>query len=422
MSTELKAIVDREAVLSYARRMNEPDWVIALREKGIEQAEGLSLPTVEKTRIDKWNLIPATTYREEERVSINQLPESVASQIKSEDSIYVQRNRGVVAIQVNEALQTAGVVLTDLQSALKSHEELVKKYLMKAISADKHRLTALHAATWDNGLFLYVPKNTKVEAPIQALFFSDEQGEAVVPHILIIADAGSEVTFVENVLSLGKSAVAYNSIVEVFVQPNAKVKYGSLHVQGENVTEVTYRQAIVEKDGRIDWYFGELNDGQSLSDNRTLLKGNGSEGFSNLVAIGKNAQKANYTQHILHEGLHSSSDILSRGVMKDEATAIFNGVTQILKGAQKSNGEQTQRLLMLSEKARGDANPILLIDEDDVKAGHAASVGQINQLQLYYLMSRGISRAEAERMIIRGFLAPVVEGIELKRYANVYKT
>jgi len=120
------------------------------------------------------------------------------------------------------------------------------------------------------------------------------------------------------------------------------------------------------------------------------------------------------TTQAVHFGRSTESDMITRAVMKDEATAIINGVTKIEKGATKSNGQQTEKVLMLSPKSRGDANPILLIDEDDVKAGHAASVGQVNADQVYYLMSRGISRQEAERLIIHGFLDPVVSEIPLK--------
>ncbi|MNJ56321.1 FeS cluster assembly protein SufD [compost metagenome] len=152
-----------------------------------------------------------------------------------------------------------------------------------------------------------------------------------------------------------------------------------------------------------------------MSDTSSVLKGNGSTSDAKVIAIGSGSQKMNYTTRAVHFGKNSDSQMITRAVMREQATAIINGVTKIEHGATKANGEQTEKVLMLSPKARGDANPILLIDEDDVTAGHAASVGQVNPEQIYYLMSRGITKEEAERLIIYGFLAPVVADIPLEQ-------
>lgn len=157
-----------------------------------------------------------------------------------------------------------------------------------------------------------------------------------------------------------------------------------------------------------------MNDGDTVSENITRLIGDGSYGDTKTVVVGRGEQTQNFTTSVIHYGKHTEGYILKHGVMKDSATSIFNGIGKIEHGASKSNAEQESRVLMLSEKARGDANPILLIDEDDVTAGHAASVGRVDPTQLYYLMSRGIPKAEAERLIIHGFLAPVVNEIPIE--------
>src|SRR5690606_13628822 len=150
-----------------------------------------------------------------------------------------------------------------------------------------------------------------------------------------------------------------------------------------------YRRALLEQDASINWVIGEMNFGDTMSDTHSILKGNGSNSDAKVICVGTGDQKLNITTRAAHFGRNSSSDMLTRAVMRDNATAIINGITKIEKGATDANGEQTERVLMLSPTARGDANPMLLIDEDEVKAGHAASVGQVNKDQLYYLMSRG---------------------------------
>ncbi len=157
-----------------------------------------------------------------------------------------------------------------------------------------------------------------------------------------------------------------------------------------------------------------MNEGNTVSENTTHLVGDGSVTNARTVTVGKGRQIQNFTATTAHHGLNTDGQISQRGVMLDRTTAIFNAIGKIDDGASKANAEQESRILMLSGKARGDANPILLIDEDDVTAGHAASVGRIDEMQMYYLQSRGITKEEAERLIIHGFLAPVVSELPIE--------
>lgn len=208
--------------------------------------------------------------------------------------------------------------------------------------------------------------------------------------------------------------VLHNGVVEVFAGPGSKVQVASVHQLAAATTDFTQRRAIVLADGGVEWIVGEMNNGYTASDTKTLLQGNGSISDAKVIAIGSGDQKLSYTTQAQHFGRSSVSQMITRAVMREEATAIINGITKIEKGATNCDGQQTERVLMLSPNARGDANPILLIDEDDVTAGHAASVGQVNAEQIYYLMSRGISRSEAEYLVILGFLAPVISEIPLE--------
>jgi Fe-S cluster assembly protein SufD len=285
---------------------------------------------------------------------------------------------------------------------------------MTVVKPDENKLTALHAAMWNGGVFLYVPRNVHVKLPIQALFFADESGAAISPHVLIVAETNSSVTYVDNYLSEDGLELVHNGVVELVVKAGAKVTFASIHNFGLNSTDITYRRVSLDNDSKVEWIIGELNSGNAMADTTSILKGNGSDTDAKVISIGRGEQKLNQTTRAIHFGKNTPSQMITRAVMKEEATAIINGITKIEKGATGANGQQTERVLMLSPRARGDANPILLIDEDDVKAGHAASVGQVNPDQVYYLMSRGISKEEAERLIIYGFLAPVISEVPLE--------
>jgi Fe-S cluster assembly protein SufD len=283
------------------------------------------------------------------------------------------------------------------------------------IKHDEHRIAAEHTALWNGGVFLYVPKNVEVSVPLQALFHAADGQATIAPHVLVVADTNSSVTYVDYYTSSAQAGeTLLNAVVEVYVHAGAKVRFASVHNAAGSLTQFIYRKAIVENDGNIEWIVGELNDGNHVSETTSILKGNGSTADIKAITVGTGSQNMSVTTRAVHFGLNSMSDMITRGVMKESAQAIINGITKIEKGATGAGGFQTERVLMLSPKARGDANPILLIDEDDVKAGHAASVGQVNEEQLYYLMSRGISKEEAYRLIVYGFLAPVVSEIPVE--------
>ncbi|KHL94825.1 Fe-S cluster assembly protein SufD [Paenibacillus sp. IHB B 3415] len=421
MTTQTILPVDAQKLGELSQSSGEPGWLKDSRLKALELAAELALPKLEKTRIDRWNINNYGEYKASQTfTSLGEAPASIAALIKDQEegSLIIQRNSGAVYARLAPELAAQGVIFTDLQTAVREHGDLVQRYLHKAVLPEEHSIAALHAALWNGGVFLYVPKNVIIETPLQAVLLTDDAEAAFVPHILIVADSNSSLTYVDNYVSDKSEAGLHNGAVEVFVGAGATVRYATVHQLGQDTTDVTYRRAVVENDGTIEWIIGEMNYGDTASDTKSVLKGNGSSSDAKVIAVGTGSQKLSYTTQAQHFGRNTPSDMITRAVMRDSATSIINGITKIEKGATRADGQQTEKVLMLSPKARGDANPILLIDEDDVTAGHAASVGQVNYEQVYYLMSRGITRHDAETLIIYGFLAPVVSQIPLEGLRN----
>ncbi|NMH75383.1 Fe-S cluster assembly protein SufD [Bacillus sp. RO2] len=419
MTLETKLPFDQDYLTNYSKESGEPQWLLDLRLQALSLAEELPLPKPDKTKITNWNFTNFQKHTVETSItSVDQLPEEVKALVDGEN-IYVQVDNTPVVSTLKEELKAQGVIFTDIFTAAKEHSDLVKKYFMQdGVKVDEHKLSALHAALLNGGAFLYVPKNVVIEEPIQAIYLHD-QAEAVFNHVLIVAEDNSEVTYVENYLSNndGEGSI-FNIVTEVISNGNSKVQYGAVDNLGKGVTTYVNRRGVVGRDATLEWALGLMNDGDTISENVTNLMGDGSVGDTKTVVVGRGEQKQNFTTKVVHFGKNSDGQILKHGVMKDSASSVFNGIGKIEHGASKSNAEQESRVLMLSEKARGDANPILLIDEDDVTAGHAASAGRIDPLQLYYLMSRGISKKEAERLVIHGFLAPVVNQLPIEKVKN----
>lgn len=415
MTVKSKLPYDKAYVEQFSNNLNEPEWMTSIRLQAFEQAQALDLPKPDKTNITRWNFSEFKHHAQGEVIpSINALPETLQGHLDEEnvsDNLIIQRNQTVAYATLSDEYKEKGVIFTDIFTALKEHEDLVKKYYMTdAVSVNEHRLTALHAALMNGGVFVYVPKNVQLEKPLQTIFWQEDPEVALFNHVIIVADDNSEVTYVENYLSTNdKQPTVSNVIAEVFALENAKITFGAVDNFAAGTTSYINRRGWAAAYGVIDWALGQMNDGHTVSENLTDLVGNNSETHAKSVTVGRGKQTQNFTTTTNHIGLDTDGQILQHGVMKERTTSIFNAIGKIEKGATRANAEQESRVLMLSGNARGDANPILLIDEDDVTAGHAASVGRVDEMQLYYLMSRGITREDAERLIIHGFLEPVVD-------------
>lgn len=420
MTVETKLALTEQDVRSFSEKMNEAAWMTEFRADAFAKVEQLPMPKPDKTRIDRWNFTEFPIHAVESSVyaSLDELPEEARALFDADhqENVYIQHNNTPAYVSLSEDLKAKGVLLTDIFTATREHADLVKKYYMTdGVKVDQHKLTALNAAFMNGGVFVYIPKNVVVESPIQALFLHDNEEVSLFNHVIVVAEANSSLTYIENYMSTVSEAKGQANIVaEVFTGDNAQVTYGAVDVLPTGFTTFVSRRGVTGRDSQLNWALGLMNDSDTIAENTTHLIGDGSQCDMKTVVIGRGKQRQNFTTEIISFGKNTNGMILKHGVVNDESTAIFNGIGQIVQGAVGSNAEQESRMLILSERARADANPILLIAEDEVTAGHAASVGRVDPLELFYIMSRGISKEEAERLIIHGFLAPVVAELKVE--------
>ncbi|OFV26894.1 MULTISPECIES: Fe-S cluster assembly protein SufD [Staphylococcus] len=418
MTTETLNISE-EQLVDYSKAHNEPSWMTELRQKALKLTETLEMPKPDKTKLRKWDFDSFKQHevKGQSFSNLSELPEAIKKIIDVENTknLVVQHNNALAYTQVSDQAQKNGVIIEGLSEALINHGELVQKYLMTdAVSVDEHRLTALHTALINGGVFVYVPKNVVVEDPIQYVVLHDDNA-SFFNHVIIVTEESAEVTYVENYLSTASGeGNQLNIVSEVIAGANSNITYGSVDYLDKGFTGHIIRRGTTAADASINWALGLMNEGSQIIDNTTNLIGDRSTSELKSVVVGTGDQKINLTSKIVQYGKETNGYILKHGVMRENASSVFNGIGYIKHGGTKSIANQESRVLMLSENARGDANPILLIDEDDVEAGHAASVGRVDPEQLYYLMSRGISQKEAERLVIHGFLDPVVRELPIE--------
>ncbi|MBQ8994065.1 MAG: Fe-S cluster assembly protein SufD [Turicibacter sp.] len=382
-----------------------PTWFNEMQTQAKALMPSLKLPKADRTNIKNWEF---DFIESQETLSYkqNEIPTSVSHLVdENEQNVVIVCDGVVVYKKLSDSFD--GVILANLNEALTVHEDLFKSHFMTLTPVEMNKLVAMHIANLNSGLFIYVPKN-KVINDVLNVVYVQENG-SLFNHTLIVAEQSSQFKYIENYHNETKATI--NAISEVIVGENAHVEYAAMDRLHQDSTVYQCRKANVLANGRFLLSLGALNDGNTVSENLVALTGQGATADVKTVAIAEGEQKQNITVNIEHFAPYTEGNIVNHGVSKDSAQLTFNGIGKINKGMNGSNAQQESRAMILSETARADANPILLIDEYDVKAGHAAGVGKIDEEQLYYLMSRGLTRRAAEILIIYGFLMPFIDDI-----------
>jgi Fe-S cluster assembly protein SufD len=325
----------------------------------------------------------------------------------------LQHNSSVVMTTSGQDLESRGVIFCDLDLAAEKYPELVDPHLHSLVPTDRTMFTALHGAFRTGGTFLYVPADVAVEMPLQTVTYLDADGAAVFPHTLLIAERGAEVTFIDRYVSPDLERGLSDAITEIVVGDGAHVRYASIQEWGNGVTHLSVQRTRLGRDA--DFRSLAVGFGASLAraEVEAVLAEPG--GFSELLGV----FFADEDQHFDHRSLQDhvasncTSDLLYKGALLDRSRAVYSGWVHVRSDAQKTIAMQTSRNMVLSEHAKADAIPNLEIEANDVRCGHAASVGPVEEETLFYLQSRGIPRDEAERLVVTGFFQEVLDRVML---------
>lgn len=316
-------------------------------------------------------------------------------------------------IELDEKLSQKGVIFTDLRTAEQNHPDLLAKLIGKTVNVEEGKFAALAGAFAQNGVVLYVPKGVTVEEPLHSVLWGPGANLAHVSHILVLVEEGASVTYVHE--SASPDDMASNSmhagLVEIQVMQDASLKFVELQSWGRHVWNFSHERVRVERGGNLDWIFGAIGSRLTKNFSELDLAGEGATGRMSGFYFTDGNQHLDHDTQQNHLAPHTTSDLLFKGALKGKSRSVWQGMIYVAPGAQKTDGYQANRNLVLSEGARADSIPGLEILADDVRCTHGATVGKLEQEPLFYLKSRGIPQAEAEKIVVEGFFDPIFQRI-----------
>ena len=421
-----------EAVDALSAAKNEPAWMRDKRRAAWQLSQELPMPadTDEAWRRTDLRGLDLGQYAalppQADAVSAREhLPAYMSPHLAMPETavggVMVHQDGSALWQTLEADLAGQGVIFCDLDTAVRQHTDLVEAHFMtEAVPVDTDAFTALHGALWQGGVFVYVPPGVQVRLPLQALTTHATASGMVQPHLLLIADAQSEVTFVDEQVSRSADLPGFhNGVVEMYLKRGARMTFVQLQNWSRRLWGISHQRAVLDADSQLHWAAAGLGSRLhwTAQDVWPRAPGGNSKLFGLTFADGR--QHLDYQTRQDHSAPHTESDLLFKGVVLDRARTVFRGVLHLRKEAQQTNAYQATHSLLLSPRARADALPILEIEADDVRCKHGSTTGRVDEEQIFYLMSRGLSRQDAQRLIVQGFFETVitefpVEGVQEK--------
>lgn len=417
----------KEIIETISEEKNEAKWMKDFRLKSLEIYNKLKLPSWGPSldSLDMDNIVTYVRPKSNLVGSWNEVPEDIKktfdllgipeAEKKSLAGVGAQYDSEVVYHSIKEDLVKQGVIYTDMETAVREHEDLVKQYFMKCVSPSDHKFVALHGAVWSGGSFVYVPKGVNVDIPLQSYFRLNSPGAGQFEHTLIIVDEGAKLHFIE-----GCSAPKYSvtnlhaGCVELYVKEGATLRYSTIENWSKNMLNLNTKRAIVEKNGTIEWVSGSFGSQISMLYPMSILKGEGARAEFTGVSFAGKGQNLDTGAKVIHAAPNTSSTINSKSISRNGGKATYRGVLKVNSNAYNSKSMVSCESLMLDNKSKSDTIPVIDLLNDDVEIGHEAKIGKISDESIFYLMTRGISEDEAKSMIVRGFVEPISKELPLE--------
>lgn len=415
----------KEAVKKLSASLNEPEWMLEFRLNAFDVYASLPMPT---TSEEAWRRTDIRRFKLDNiGPSINgdaaieaEIPAFLGNTLTTDvaGGNMLQIDGVVKQFALSQELKDQGVLFCDMHTAVAEHPELIKKYFMtECVPVSDGKFAALHAAFWRGGTFLFVPRNVQAAAPLHSVLWS-ASGKTFT-HTLVVLDTSSEAILMDEYASAtGQGQAMHNGVIELLVGDNASLIYAGLQDFGNNMWQFNHERGRVGRDGKLDWVTSMMGTRLTKAFQTMELDNSGAWGRMSGIFFTNGRQHLDLDTQQNHNAPDTVSDLLYKGALKGKSRTVWQGMIKALPDAQRIDGFQANRNLMLEKTARADSIPGLEIEADDVVCTHASAIGKIDEEEIFYLMSRGISRATAIEMSVQGFFDPLMRRIPFEGIRN----
>lgn len=430
--------LSEDIVREISKQKNEPEWMLDLRLKAYHKFCDIPMPSwgPDLTNLDFDNTIYYVKATDKVEKSWDDVPEDVKqtfeklgipeAEAKYLSGVSTQYDSEVVYENMLKEVEEKGIIFMDTDSALKKYPELFKEYFAKLVPMSDNKFAALNTAVWSGGTFIYIPKNVKLDMPLQAYFRINTKDMGQFERTLIIVDEGADVHYLEGCTAPNYSSDSLHAaVVEIYIKDNAHCRYTTIQNWSNNVYNLVTKRAKVEANGHMEWIDGNLGSGITMKYPCCILNGDSAKGTCISVAFAKGEQILDAGAKMIHLAPHTSSKIISKSIGHNGGEVSYRGIVRHAKNAINAKSSIECDTILMDDKSKSDTIPINIIDNDTSSIAHEATVSKINDEQLFYLMSRGLSEEQATQMIIMGFIdefskeLPMEYAMELNQLINL---
>jgi Fe-S cluster assembly protein SufB len=419
--------LDREIVAQISEIKGEPGWMLDIRLKALDIFLQKPLPRwggyLDDLHFDDiyyyvkpsdragrtWDDVPENIKKTFDRLGIPEAEKKFLA------GVGAQYDSEVVYHSLKEDLEKQGVIFVSPDQAVQEYPDLVQEYFGTVIPSEDNKFAALNTAVWSGGSFIYVPPGVTVDVPLQAYFRINSENMGQFERTLIIVDEGAQVHYVEGCTAPTYSSESLHSaVVEIICKPGSRVRYTTIQNWADNVYNLVTKRAVAYEEATMEWVDGNLGSKLTMKYPSVYMMGKGAHGEILSIAFAGRGQHQDAGGKVVHAAPHTSSLITSKSISKDGGRSSYRGLVKVAAGARGIKSKVVCDALILDKESRSDTYPVMEIDEADVSIAHEASVSRIQEEQLFYLTSRGLSEAEASTMIVNGFIEPLVKELPME--------
>lgn len=419
--------LDADIVRQISEMKDEPEWMLEFRLKALEHFQARPVPTwgPDLSVLDMEDLYYYVKPTDQEGKSWDDIPVSIKdtfeklgipeAEQKFLAGVGAQYESEMIYHSIHEQLAEQGVIFKSIENGLKDHPELFREHFGKVIPYTDNKYAALNSAVWSGGSFVYIPPGLKVDLPLQAYFRLNVANIGQFERTMIIADEGSQVHYVEGCTAPQYTTDSFHSgVIEIIVKKDARVRYSTIQNWSNNVYNLVTQRARVGENATMEWVDANLGSKVTMKYPSCMLMGKGAHGEILSIAFSGKGQHHDTGGKMIHLAPDTSSKIISKSISKDGGRASYRGLMRVNKGNTNVKANVVCDALLLDDHSRSDTYPYIEVDEQDVNIGHEASVSKVEEEQLFYLMSRGLSEEEATSMVVSGFIEPLVKELPME--------